>query len=160
MSTITVTKDDTGRLTGFTDKDKRAYGLFKKAIEELVPGELFTLDTWFPRNAKLHRLHFAMLATIYDAQEQYAEADALRMWLQVGAGHCTYAPGPGGKAVAIPKSIAFNKLDDADFADHHAKVKDFFRSERARRFLWPHLTDEQTYDMVETLLAEFERDGD
>lgn len=159
MTTITVTKDDAGKLRGFTDKDQRAYARFKGLIDELEVGELFTLETWFPRNGKLHRLHFAMLAVIFDAQEQYADPEQLRFWLQVGAGHCTYAPGPEGRMVAIPKSISYSSIDDAEFQVHHEAVKAFLRTERARRFLWPHLGDEQTYDTVETLLRDFEEDG-
>lgn len=159
MSAITVTKDETGKLRGFTEKDQRAYARFKKRIDGLEIGELFTLDTWFPRNGKFHRKHFAMLAAIYDAQEQFETSEKLRMWLEVGAGHCDFVPGPKGRMVAIPKSISYNAIDDAEFDDHHRKVKDFLRGEHARGYLWPHLRPEQTYDMVETLLAEFERDG-
>jgi hypothetical protein len=156
VSTITVTKNEYGKLDGFTEKDKRAYALFRKAILELEPGELFTLETWFPREGWRHRKHFAMLAAVYDAQETFQDSEQLRMWLQVGAGHCDFVPGPDGQMVAIPKSIKFSAIDDADFADHHEKVKAFLRSERARRYLWPHLDDAQTHETVEILLGEFE----
>lgn len=159
MTNIVVMKDDCGKLTGFSEKDKRAYHRFKKQLDELVPGELFTLEVWFPREGWRHRKHFAMLATIYDAQEQFADVDQLRMWLQVGAGHCEFVPGPTGRMVAIPKSISWSKMDDAEFTEHHRKVVDFLRSEHAQRFLWPHLTPEQTWQTIETILEEFERQG-
>jgi hypothetical protein len=34
-STMTVMRGEDGKLTGFSEKDKRAYGKFKKTIEEL-----------------------------------------------------------------------------------------------------------------------------
>lgn len=158
MTTITVVKDDRGKLMGFTDKDKKAYRRFKKLLDDLGEGELFTLDYWFPREGWRHRKHFAMLAAIFDAQETFVDSEQLRMWLQVGAGHCEFVPGPHGKPVAIPKSIAYNAIDDAELADHHEKVKDFLRSDHARRFLWPHLAPAQTSETIETILGEFERD--
>lgn len=56
---------------------------------------------------------------------------------------------------ALPESIAWHKLDEADFAEVHAKVDQFLWSDHARRFLWPHLTPQQTYDMVDQFLTEF-----
>lgn len=156
MTTITVTKDGTGKLCGFSEKDKRAYARFRKLIEKLESGELFTLDYWFPRNPKLHRKHFAMLAVIFDAQERFEDSEQMRMWLQIGAGHCVYVPGQDGEICAIPKSIAWSKMDDAEFEAHHQAVKDFLRTEHARAFLWPHLSVWNSIDMAETILAEFD----
>lgn len=157
MSAITVTKFEDGRLGGFTEKDQAAYAKFRSAITALEVGELFQLSTWFPRNPKLHRLHFAVMKALFDAQEQFAELDPMRKWLYVGAGYADFLPGPKGKMVAIPKSIAYDKIDDADFSDLHRKVVDFARSEYATRFLWPHLGDAEQIKMVEQLLAEFEQ---
>lgn len=156
MTTIVVTKDDTGKLTGFGEKHRKAYARFRKVIDELQPGELFTLDYWFPRNRKFHGKHFIMLTKIFDAQERFENEDALRMWLQIGAGHCEYVPGKHGSLIAIPKSIAWSQMDDVDFESHHREVKKFLRDKHARSFLWPHLSDQASYDMVEAILMEFE----
>jgi hypothetical protein len=86
-----------------------------------------------------------MLAMIFDAQETFADPEQLRMWLQVGAGHCEFVPGPKGKAGGDPEEHRLLAMDDAEFAAHHEKVKDFLRSEHAQRFLWPHLDPEQTW---------------
>lgn len=156
MTTITVTKDNTGKLCGAGEKDRVAYSRLRKQMENLEPGEIFTISCWFPRNSRLHGLHFAMLTSLFDRQEQFADPDQMRMWVQVGAGHCEFVPGPKGRMVAIPKSISFKAVDDAEFAEHHEKVKDFLRTEHARRFLWPHLSDDETAGMVDELLAEFQ----
>ena len=156
MSDIVITKDDTGKLRGVGEKHGKAYARFRKLIEEMEPGEIMTLSCWFPRNPKLHGLHFAMLAALFDRQEQFADPDQMRYWLHVGAGHCEFVPGPKGRMVAIPKSISWKSLDDADFSDHHNKVKDFLRTEHARRFLWPLMGDAEAAGMVDDLLAEFE----
>lgn len=156
MTTITVTKDETGKLVGLGDKDRKAYARFKRVIEDLQPGEMFTLQTWFPRDGWRHRKHFSMLAGMFDAQEQFDDPDKFRMWVQVGAGWCDFVPGPTGRMVAIPKSIAYDKIDDADFTEHHEAVKRFFRSDRAQSFLWPHLTPMQASEMVESIIRPFE----
>ena len=157
MTTINIMRDDSGKLVGAGDKDKKAYAAFRQNVEALAPGELYQLTVWFPRNQKLHGLHFALLTTIYDNQEQFSDLDQLRMWLQVGAGHCDFVPGPTGRMVALPKSISFRAVDDQDFADHHEKVKDFLRTTHAKGFLWPHLPAQEQDAMVDTILSQFEK---
>lgn len=157
MTTITVTKDEDGKLGGFTEADKRAYARFRNRLDGLEIGELFTLKTWFPRNPKLHGLHFGVVKALFEAQEQFTNPDELRKWLYVGAGYADFMPGPTGKMVAIPKSIAFDKIDDADFSDLHRKVVDFIRSRYCQQFLWPHLPQAQQMEMTEGLLMGFER---
>ena len=157
MTTICITRDDTGKLSGFGDKDKKAYAAFKKKVDALEPGEIYQLTVLFPRNQKLHGLHFALLSTIFDNQEQFADLDQLRAWLQVGAGHCEFVPGPKGRMVALPKSISFRAIDDADFQAHHEAVKDFLRSPYATQFLWPHLAEPEQSAMVDTILSQFEK---
>jgi hypothetical protein len=156
VTTITLVRRDDGKLGGASEKDQRAYRRFRDQVDGLEPGGLFTLDVWFPRQGWLHRKHFAMLAQVYDMQEQFQDPDALRMWLQVGAGHCEFVPGPTGKMVAIPKSIRYSAMDDADFEEHCRKVREFLRSDHARRFLYPHLPEQQSADMIDALLADFE----
>jgi hypothetical protein len=158
MTTMTVVKDDRGRLVGFTKKDETAYRRFKKVLEELGQGEIFTLDYWFPREGWRHRKHFKMLAMIFDAQEVFADPEQLRMWLHVGAGHCDFLPGPKGELIAVPKSIAYNRIDDVEFADHHEKVKVFLRTEHAQRFLWPHLDPANSSETIEAILYDFENE--
>jgi hypothetical protein len=158
MTTITVTRTDDGQIVGAGEKHAKAYARFKKLLLEMQPGEIFTLDYWFPRNPKLHGLHFAMLTAVFDAQEQFADLDQLRMWVQVGAGHCEFVPGPTGKAVALPKSINWRTIDDEEFAAHHEAVKAFLRAPHATRFLWPALSDHAAGEAMDAILSEFERD--
>lgn len=157
MTTIAVAKNDAGQLQGLTDNDQRAWLRFWNQIEELDQGEFFTIDYWFPRNPKLHRLHFVIINAFFDAQERFSDAEALRGWLYVGAGHCDFHPGPDGQTVAIPRSIKWSKVDDVDFQRIHDAMIGFIRGEYARAHLWPHLSAETTYELVELLLSQFER---
>lgn len=157
-TTIVVTKTDTGDLEGVGQKCKQALHKFQRFVARLEPGEIFTMDVWMPRNPKFHKLHFVMLAAIYDSQEQFSDPEHLRLWLQTGAGYCKLLPGPRGEPVAIPDSIAWSKMDDIAFAEHHQRVKDFLRSPRATEFLWPHLPPYAASKIVEGLLEGFERE--
>lgn len=157
MTTINLTMGDNGKITGFGEKCLRAWKRLLKIFADLEPGEIVVIEYWFPRNSKLHRMHFAMLAGLYDIQEQFDDPEKLRPWVQVGAGHCDFYPGPNGRMVAVPKSISFRSIDDAEFQEHHEAVKKFMRSDRCQSFLWPHLSPAQASEMVETLLRDFEK---
>ena len=158
MTTIVITKDGEGKLVGLGKKDRQAYTRFRKRLEALEPGEIMTLDHWFPRHKKFHRLHFVMINAIYDQQEQFTDVDRLRDWLTIGAGHAIFVPHPNGRTMAMADSIAYKRMDDVQFKEHHEKVKDFLRSPRAVQFLWPHLSDQEAGEMVESILVQFERD--
>jgi hypothetical protein len=155
MAQVELIKDETGKLAGATEKDQRAWSKFLKRIKEL--GQSSILFEWRePRSGPFHRRHFAMLAALFHAQEQFVDDEQFRKWGEVGAGHADLVPGPTGKAVALPKSIAYSKLEQHEFEELHKSVFAFYRSLYATRFLWPHLSDQQATEMVETILREFE----
>ncbi len=156
-TTIIVTKNDEGKLEGVGMKCKRALAKFNRWMGKLEPGEIFTLEVWFPRNPRFHKLHFVMLTHLFDGQEAFNDPEHLREWLTVGAGFATFYPGPTGNMVAIPDSIKWSKMDDAAFADYHQKVKDFMRSAYAQKYLWPHLKAHETGEIVEGILAGIEQ---
>ncbi|OZI59923.1 hypothetical protein [Bordetella genomosp. 11] len=155
MTRIALRKDETGKLAGLTEADRRAFQRFKRKLENLPFGATITFEHRFPRSGKFHRLHFAMLGVVFDNQEQFTDPEDLRKWIEVGAGHCQLVPGPDGKPVALPKSVAYDSLDDAEFYEHHIKVLAFLRSRRATRFLWPAVDDEAAAAAVEGILQEF-----
>lgn len=157
MSKVILRIDESGKLAGFDEKNERAYSRFRKQIAELQPGQTLTFEFRIPRSARMHRFHFAMLKAFFDCQEVFTDAERMRKWLEVGAGHCEFVPGPRGDLVALPKSIAYEALDDAEFREVHESVKAFLRTEHAYRYLWPHLDDARGESMVEAILCEFEQ---
>lgn len=157
MSAVVVTKGQDGKLQGHGERGQKAYAKFRRRVEEMQPGDTLHFQWHEPRSPKHHGLFFAKLDALLDRQEQFDTDDKLRAWLTVGAGYCDFVPGPTGRMVALPQSIAWHRLDEADFADLHAKVDAFLWTEHARRFLWPHLSEQQTYDMVDQFLTEFSK---
>lgn len=157
MSAVVVRKGSEGRLEGLGDKGARAYARFRKHVEGMAPGDTLHFEWREPRSLPHHRMFFAQLHALFDQQEAFDDADKLRAWLTVGAGYCDFVPGRDGAMVALPQSIAFHRLDETEFAELHARVNDFLWTEHARRYLWPSLTDEQTFGAIEALRNEFDR---
>ena len=155
MSAVVLTRGEDGKLQGLGEKGERAYAKFRARVDSLAVGDTLHFEWREPRSPAHHRLFFAKLHALADRQEQFEDADKLRHWLTVGAGYCDFVPGPTGRMVALPQSIAWHSLDEADFADLHAKVDGFLWSEHARRFLWPHLSNEASYALMQQFMTEF-----
>lgn len=156
MSKIIVVKDETGHLAGLGEKNERAYNRFKRQVTSMEVGETLAFGWKKPRSPKFHRLHFGLLHAAFDAQEQFQLFDPFRMWVQVGAGHCDLLPGPHGKPVAVPRSIAWEEMDDNEFYEHHIAAVAFLRSVHAYRYLWPHLPNADAESCVNVILEQFE----
>ena len=159
MSECIVTKDAAGRLCGFGRKGAQDYDRWKRLVAGLRPGDLLHFSYREPRSPQHHRLWFAKMGALLERQEQFDTLDKLRMWVTVGAGYAEFAPGPTGKMVALPQSLAFDKMDEAEFRALHEAADAFLRSEHAARFLWPTLTQAQQIEAIESLLAEFQGEG-
>jgi hypothetical protein len=156
MSRVILCKDETGKLAGLDERHERAYNRFRKQIGELQIGETLSFEFKIPRSPRFHRLHFAMLGAFFVSQEVFDDSERMRKWLEVGAGHCDFVPGPDGNFFAMPKSIAYEALEESDFREVHASIKAFLRQPQAYRYLWPHLDDAGREAMVEAVLQEFE----
>ena len=155
MTTIFVTKDETGKLVGLGEKDKRSYARLKKKLDDLEPGEIMTFETWFDRNGKLQGLHHVMLQAVWNSQEQYEDYDEFRGACYCAVGYCWSIPGLDGKPFRIPKSTSYKDLDDGDFAKVHDKVWDWLYTEQATRMIWPLTPSLQAMNQMNELLEQF-----
>ncbi len=155
LPTITLHLDKNGRPAGITEKDDRLYAAFKFRIKNLGK-ESITFSWKEPRSSGFHRRHFKMLNTIFEAQDAFKDTEAFRKWAEMCSGYADFVPAPSGVMCAISKSIAYDKLDQKEFQEIHENVFQFLRSDYARKYLWTHLPDTQSAEMVESLLREFE----
>lgn len=155
MAECIVEKGDDGKLVGVGEKGARAWGRFMRAVREMAAGDTLKIGFWIPRAPGPHKAHFKLLHAVFDQQDNYVDFDRFREWLQIGAGFCDIVPGPRGKPVAHARSIAWERLDEADFLEHHRAVVDFMRSTHCTRFLWPQLDDLAADTLVNNLLAQF-----
>lgn len=125
MTAIVICKGQDGKLTGFGEKGRRAYLKFRKLVEEMAVGETLQFSFRMPRSPRHHRFVFARLQALFDRQETFADLDHLLIFLKVGAGFVEFMPGPGGQLVAIPKSIAWDQLDEQEFIETKRAICDF-----------------------------------
>jgi hypothetical protein len=150
MPKITITRDENNLLDGLSDKDKRAYAKLKQLLTGLTAHETLILQFRVPRSPGFHRRHFGILRAIFKGQDQFANEDDMRKWSEVGGGYCKEVPGLDGKMVWLPLSIDYDTLDDIEFREVHERVLHFLYSPRAYRYLWPHLSDQKAWDMMDT----------
>jgi hypothetical protein len=88
---------------------------------------------------------------VFDAQEKFSDFEQFRYWLKVGAAWVTWAGGPRGGVVPIPKSISYAKADEEEFRQYHEQVMEFLRGEHAAPYLWKHLGKEGAYEMMDAI---------
>jgi hypothetical protein len=103
---------------------------FRKDIGKLVPADDAAQDALSkikfgaevqveikrPRNPLHHRKFWALANLVANNQEHYETAEQVVAALKAATGHCDWFPMKDGKhMVAIPKSIAFHKMDQTEF---------------------------------------------
>ena len=156
VPTIILHMNENRQLAGITARDQRAYEKFKQKIKELGDGSM-TFSYRLPRSGPFHRRFFAIVNSLFEAQDAFKDIDMFRKWLEVSAGYAKFVPMQSGEICAIPDSISYDRLDQSEFQEISEKIFDFIRSEHARRFLWPWMSDGVSMNMIIAILGEFEK---
>jgi hypothetical protein len=141
---------------GFTEQDNKRWKRFWKTLINKEPGEMAEIAMVFPRSGPYHRRHMAIEQAVFDAQERFTDFEQFRYWLKVGAAWVTWAAGPSGGVVPIPKSISYAKADEEEFRLYHAKVVEFLRGPHAAKYLWKHLGEQGAAEMMDSVLQGFD----
>ena len=81
------------------------------------------------RNYENHKRFFAFVKTAFDMQTHFESFDIFRKWLIMGAGYYDTAVTPKGVTIFLPKSIAFEKLDEEEFKQLFKKAIDYYLSQ-------------------------------
>lgn len=113
-------------------------------------GEVVMVEVKRPRRLKHHRLFFALLSIVWENcdQERYPTVEDLRAAITIAAGHRTRIELPGNVVGFIPRSIAFHKMDQAEFSAFYDRVCDLI----AKHFL-PGVTSDQLRAEVEEMIG-------
>ena len=148
MPEIVVYRAEDGKLAGHGDKGDRAYKRFLAKVRELPDGGTLAFSWKEPRAPGPHRHFFGALRNLFDRQETFTSADELRTWLTVGAGYVRFVQGRE-VMVALPVSIAFDQMDDDEFAEFLHRIKTFLWEPHAHAVLWPHLSAQAAYDAMD-----------
>lgn len=135
-----------GLVDGLGEAGRKSWRRFVNGLMRLEPGEMVEIRTARPRSGPFHRRHMALEQQVFKP---------FRDWLKVGAGHCDWFPGPKGGVFPVPKSIAYDQLEEDDMREFHDNTVAFLRTEHAGRTLWRHLSPAARIEMVEGLLGGF-----
>jgi hypothetical protein len=135
---------------------KRQWRRFLNGVMSLEPGEMIHIDTLRPRSGPFHRRHFKIEQNLFDSQERFTVFDQYIYWIKVGAGWVTWAAGPKGGVVPIPRSVSYAEADQDEFQQFHEQVMQFLRGPHAAPYLWPHLKGPRCHEMMHGILAGFD----
>ena len=156
MTKLVLTKGEDGKLCGIDPKGQRAYAKFLKRLKALEHGDTLGFSYFLPRDPVSHRRYFRKLQQLLERTEAFGELDQLRAWILLGAGFCNYVPGANG-LVAVPKSMAFDEMDEAEFAELDRKTDEFLYTDHAQAILWPQLQPQQRWNCLTSFLEGLRR---
>lgn len=156
MTAVTIMKNSQGQLQGATDEDERMYRLWRRKVRDLEHGEMLVFSWQDPRCPKHHAKFIAKIRELLARTEAFTAEKDLRQWLTMAAGYVEWQPGPDSTPNAIPRSIAFHELDEAEFAELHRTVDEVLWSTVGLAKLWPHLDLEQQYAAMQEFMRPFE----
>lgn len=117
-------------------KDKPVYGFVRKgnslvpamafdlaAIEGIAQGELVKVEIKQFRNVQRHRAYWATLQDVIDACGLDYNSEKLHDLIKLQNGVVDLLTLPSGMTVAIPASISFDKMSEADFQAFFLKAE-------------------------------------
>jgi hypothetical protein len=144
-----------GLVDGLGDAGRKSWRRFINGLMRLEPGEMVEIITHKARSGPFHRRHMVIETAVFEAQEKFDNFEQFRNWLKVGSGFCDWVAGPKGGVIPVPKSIAFDKLEDGEMRQVHIDMIAFLRTEHAGRALWKHLAPVARTEMIESILLGF-----
>lgn len=121
---------------GFRDADKKSWRRFWKRFIDLEPGEIAQVETTIPRNYRFHKKFFSLLNLGFDAWEPPRQRktykghpvqknfEQFREDITIAAGFYEQTFDLKGRMKLKAKSIAFAKMDDAEFEKVYSAVAD------------------------------------
>lgn len=102
----------TRTLNGLAPADEAA----KQAVKRWKMGETLKCSVRKPRCYKNHKHYFALLNLTFENQERYTSFEHFRKAVQIAAGHVDELITLDGEVVLLPKSIAYDALDEMEFS--------------------------------------------
>lgn len=130
-----------GVIDGLGEHNRKRWRRFMGTLLRLAPGELVDIKTHKARHGPFHRMPMLLETRVFEAQERIEAFDDFRLWLKVGAGFVTWAAGPRGGVFPVPRSIAFDKLEEDDMRQFHEDAVALLRTLHAIKYPWPKLSE-------------------
>ena len=145
-------------LEGIRGIDEIHDARWRRQVRSLLnsePGEVTDFHNMRTRSLPFHCRWMAVERVIFENTEAFPPTKtgfkAFRRWLKTGADLGEYQI-VGDKSVYVPASASFPECSDDEFREFVKAAEEFLHTPRAIRKLWPHMTNEEGVEMVETLL--------
>ena len=113
-------------MSGLIPMTSEDYDLKKR----LKIGEVYSVDIKLVRNYEFHKKYFALINCAWEfmtekQQAFFKDIEKFRKTIEVAAGHCEpFYSHERKEWFDIPKSIAFDKMDNSQFEDLYQRVLD------------------------------------
>jgi hypothetical protein len=120
----------------------------EEAVRKMKMGAIVQVEVKQPRNINHHRLYFALVDVVFDNQERYETRDQLHNALKLATGIYDLLELPNGAQYKIPRSIAFHKMNQAEFSAFYDRVCDVI----AKHFL-PGVTSDDLKAEVASMIG-------
>lgn len=95
---------------------------FGREIVAKIGPQGCAVEIKLPRNLAHHRKYWALVDLIFQNQSRYQSRDELSDAIKVMIGHALTVTMKSGATFQIPKSIAFHKMDQAEFDGFYNRV--------------------------------------
>ena len=94
-----------------------------EVLRKWKPGVMIEVEAKKPRNSQFHRKLFAMLNIVFRNTDKFKNMDELLYFVKIETGHTDIVE---LKTIAfrIPRSIAFNKMNEDEFGQFYNKAVD------------------------------------
>ena len=102
----------TRTLAGLVPSDEEA----KQAVRRWKIGETLKCSVRKPRDYVNHKRYFALLNLTFENQDKYTSFEHFRKAVQIAAGHVDELITLEGEITFLPKSIAYDALDEMEFS--------------------------------------------
>ena len=144
MKTLNLSKRRDGSLIPETEEDAIV-------LEQMAQGETWCFSVHRERNAKHHRKFFSLIRVVWDnlpevMDDHYPDIEHLRAEITMKAGHFTTFTTTKGERVYLPKSIAFDKMDQTEFDAFYSKCVDI---------ILKHFLPVEREDLLDFLIGEY-----
>jgi hypothetical protein len=140
-------KTDKG-LRGATPVDHAIWTTYKRRLDTLPSGKYLRIESAVPRNGQHHKKLMALLQLVTENSETYNTIEKALVAIKVVSGYTEPFIDPiSGKLTQLPKSIAYESMDQVEFEKFYSAAIDGVLS-----FILPQLDSAQADKLINIIV--------
>lgn len=94
----------------------------EKVHKKIGIGEIVEFDYKLARNYRFHKKFMSMVRHVWENQDTYSTFEQVLDVVKIGAGHYELLILPNGDRNYVPKSIAFDNMEELEFDEFYEKA--------------------------------------